>query len=91
MARLRPVKTNFTNGEVDPLILMRSDLELFVNGAAKMRNAWSFPQGGFRRRDGLEFSTAIPPASDNFQILNPGISSGGTGYQIPPCRTAVRG
>lgn len=61
MARLRPIKTNFTNGEVDPLITMRSDLELFVNGASKMRNALPFPQGGFRRRDGLEFMTKIPP------------------------------
>ena len=59
--RLRPIKTNFTNGEVDPLITMRSDLELFVNGAAKMRNVLPFPQGGFRRRDGLEHAIQIPP------------------------------
>jgi len=64
MARVRPIKTNFTNGEVDPLITMRSDLELFVNGAAKMRNVVAFPQGGFRRRDGQEFMTAIPPGND---------------------------
>lgn len=91
MARLRPIKTNFTNGEVDPLITMRSDLELFVNGASKIRNAIPFPQGGFRRRDGLEFMTAIPPASDNLQIVNAGIDDGGTGYTVSDTLTIVSG
>lgn len=68
MARARPIKTNFTSGEVDPLIQMRSDLQLFANGASKMRNAWPFPQGGFRRRDGLEFLTALPPESEVLPI-----------------------
>jgi len=84
MARLRPIKTNFTNGEVDPLITMRSDLELFVNGAAKMRNVVSFPQGGFRRRDGLEFMSAIPPGVQvkPIGIVNIGINGGGSSYAV---------
>jgi len=37
-------RSRFTNGEVDPrIITMRSDLELFVNGASKIRNAPRFP------------------------------------------------
>jgi len=82
MARLRPIKTNFTNGEVDPLITMRSDLELSINGAAKMRNVVSFPQGGFRRRDGLEFMIKIPPGGQvkPIGIVNIGINGGGSGY-----------
>lgn len=60
MARLRPIKTNFTNGEVDPLITMRSDLPLYQNGVAKMRNALPFAQGGFARRPGLQYMTGIP-------------------------------
>lgn len=86
MARLRPIKTNFTNGEVDPLIAMRSDLELFVNGASKMRNAIPFPQGGFRRRDGLENVTQIPPIP---QLVPIGVvnvqrtpSNAGTNYTV---------
>jgi len=84
MARVRPIKTNFTNGEVDPLITMRSDLELFVNGASKMRNVVAFPQGGFRRRDGQEFMTAIPPGVQikPFAVVNIGINAGGTGYVV---------
>ena len=86
MARIRPIKTNFTNGEVDPLITMRSDLELFANGAAKMRNALPFPQGGFRRWDGLEFMTQIPPTDDPTPIgvvdLIIDIATAGTGYAV---------
>lgn len=84
MSRLRPIKTNFTNGEVDPLITIRSDLELSVNGAAKMRNVVSFPQGGFRRRDGLEFVTPIPPGAQvkPIGIVNIGINGGGSGYVV---------
>ena len=84
MAKVRPIKTNFTNGEVDPLLTMRTDLELFVNGAAKMRNVIPFPQGGFRRRDGLEFMTAIPPGIQvkPIGVVNIAIDSGGTGYIV---------
>ena len=32
-----------------------------MNGASKMRNVLPFPQGGFRRRDGLEFMIFMPP------------------------------
>ena len=80
MARLRPIKTNFTNGEVDPLITMRSDLPLFQNGAAKMRNVLPFAQGGLRRRDGLGFATAIPPGVQvkPIGIVNTGINGGGS-------------
>lgn len=83
MARTRPVKTNFTNGEVDPLIIMRSDLELFVNGADKIRNALPFPQGGFRRRDGLETMTKIPPSGiPPISLTNISVAAGGAGYAI---------
>ena len=92
MARVRPVKTNFTNGEVDPLITMRSDLELFVNGAAKMRNVLAFPQGGFRRRDGLETMTQIPPSGTKPKSLtNISVSSGGSGYEIDEILTVSGG
>jgi len=96
VARLRPVKTNFTNGEVDPLIIMRSDLELFVNGAAKMRNVLPFPQGGFRRRDGLETMTLIPPldapvTTIPLALTDIVILSGGTGYSVEDILTVVGG
>lgn len=42
---------------------MRSDIIAFQNGADKIRNALVFPQGGCRRRDGLEFIDTLPPAN----------------------------
>ncbi len=80
MAKVRPVKTNFTNGEVDPLITMRSDLELFVNGASKIRNALPFPQGGFRRRDGLETVDRIPSVISTIALTNFTIANAGNNY-----------
>lgn len=84
MARLRPIKTNFTNGELDPLMGARSDLQIFVNGAAQMRNVLAFPQGGFRRRPGLAFVTIIPPVSQVKPLgaVNISIDSGGTSYVV---------
>lgn len=61
MPRTRPVKTNFSRGEIDPKAQMRSDITAFANGADKIRNAVVFPQGGVRRRDGLEFIDTLPP------------------------------
>ncbi len=84
MANLRPAKTNFTNGELGPFMGARSDLQIFLNGASKMRNVLPFPQGGFRRRDGLEFMTPIPPGVQikPIGIVNIGINGGGTGYAV---------
>lgn len=63
MPRTRPIKTNFTRGEIDPKAQMRSDTIPIQNGADKIRNALVFPQGGVRRRDGLEFIDTLPPAN----------------------------
>ena len=61
MARLRPAKTNFSRGELDPQALMRHDTVAYENGAEKLRNVLVFPQGGARRRPGLEYIDEIPP------------------------------
>ena len=63
MPRTRPIKTNFARGEIDPKAQMRSDIAAFENGADKIRNALVFPQGGVRRRPGLEFVDTLPPAN----------------------------
>lgn len=92
MATVRPIKTNFTNGEVDPLITMRSDLELTANGAAKMRNVLAFPQGGFRRWDGLETMTEIPPAGTlPISLTNISVAAGGSDYVEDEILTFVGG
>lgn len=84
MAVIRPIKTNFTNGEVDPTIQMRSELQIFVNGAAKMRNVLCLPQGGFRRRDGLQNLTPIPPTGQTIPIgiVSGDVSASGSLYKL---------
>ncbi|MCK4784669.1 MAG: hypothetical protein KAV87_13025 [Desulfobacteraceae bacterium] len=93
MARLRLIKTNFTNGEIDPLAAMRSDLPLFQNGAAKMRNVLPFPQGGFRRWDGMEFMEVIPPPGTlkPIGLTDITISVAGSGYAVGEILTVSGG
>lgn len=55
MPRLQRTKTNFTTGELSPLLFGRGDLRAYENGAAKLRNAFIFPTGGVQRRSGLRF------------------------------------
>ena len=60
MPRIKPAKTTFTNGEIDPALLGRFDLKAYRNGADKLRNVLCKPQGGVRRRPGLEYvATAL--------------------------------
>lgn len=47
-----PHRTSWTNGEIDPLLIGRTDLVGYHNGAEKMRNVIVLPQGGYRRRPG---------------------------------------
>lgn len=47
--------TNFTSGELDPLLRSRTDLQQYQNGLEAAKNVVIQPQGGVRRRDGLEF------------------------------------
>ncbi|MCE2510393.1 MAG: hypothetical protein J4G10_05385 [Alphaproteobacteria bacterium] len=58
MPRLHKTQTNFTSGELSPLLLGRGDLRAYENGAAKLRNTFIFPTGGLRRRAGLRFIDA---------------------------------
>jgi hypothetical protein len=60
MARVHALKTTFTSGELDPLLQGRMDLKAYRNGADKMRNVVVQPQGGFRRRPGLQHLELLP-------------------------------
>ncbi len=47
-------QTNFTSGEIDPLMDMRHDTGAYQNGARKLRNIALLNQGGGTRRPGTE-------------------------------------
>jgi hypothetical protein len=53
--RIVRLATNFTSGELDPLLRGRSDLQQYQNGLERAKNVMVQPQGGLRRRDGLRF------------------------------------
>jgi hypothetical protein len=53
-----PIKTTqfkFTSGELDPLLLGRSDIDRYYGAAETMTNVNILAQGGFKKSDGLEF------------------------------------
>ncbi len=62
MTRVNLLKTNFTAGEISPLLFGRGDLRAYDNGAAALRNVFIHPTGGVHRRPGLRYvATARGP------------------------------
>lgn len=55
MARAAPIQTNFTAGELSPLLYGRIDLAKYANGAKQIVNAIVQPHGGATRRPGTRF------------------------------------
>ena len=60
MTRRHVYKTNFTGGELDPLLLGRGDLRAYENGARELTNVTLHPTGGVSRRPGLQFLAELP-------------------------------
>lgn len=53
--RSNPIQTNFTSGEVSPLLRGRVDVNKYQNGARTLQNMLVRPQGGVCRRPGTRF------------------------------------
>lgn len=75
MARFVTMQTNFTAGELDPLIRARNDLKSYGNALEKATNVVCQPQGGITRRNGTRYITALP---------NSGTESAGNGVRLVP-------
>ena len=60
MTRARLVKTSFTAGELDPLLLGRLDLKAHEDGASRLRNVIVHPTGGVTRRPGTAYLATVP-------------------------------
>ena len=75
MARFLSVQTNFSTGELDPLLRARIDLEAYNNAVEKATNVVIQPQGGMRRRPGLKHILALP---------NSGSESTANGVRLVP-------
>lgn len=70
MPRFTTMQQRFTQGEIDPLMLARGDIDQYYGGMAAAKDILTLPQGGFKRRPGLEYIdrvlgviTKIDPAS----------------------------
>ena len=56
---MKLAQTNFSSGELDPLMDMRHDTGAYINGARKLRNAALLNQGGVARRPGTRHFAAL--------------------------------
>lgn len=54
MTTLRTLQTRWTQGEIDHKMLGRTDIDQYYGAGETMQNVIVMPQGGFKRRGGLE-------------------------------------
>lgn len=63
MGRFVDLQSNFSTGELDPLLRSRVDLQGYTNALAKATNVLIQPQGGLRRRPGTKHILELPSAA----------------------------
>ena len=64
MARtLKTVLTNFSSGELNPLLATRIDTPAYTNGAKQCRNFALLAEGGLMRRPGTTYLATLPAES----------------------------
>jgi len=57
---LRTVYTNFSSGELNPLLVTRTDASAYFSGAKTLRNWYLLDEGGIMRRPGLSYKATLP-------------------------------
>jgi len=80
MARFVDFTTNFSTGELDPLLRARVDLQQYGNALSKATNVLIQPQGGLRRRPGTKHILELP---------NTSTASAGNGVRLVPFQFSV--
>lgn len=80
MPRFVEFQTNFSTGELDPLLRARVDLQSYNNALAKATNVLIQPQGGLRRRPGTKHILELPNSST---------ASAGNGVRLVPFQFSV--
>ena len=69
MARIVQFQTNFSVGELDPLLRARTDLQQYQNALETAENVTIQPQGGASRRAGLEFIYDFGSSFTAFKLI----------------------
>ena len=67
--RITQYQSNFSTGEIDPLLRARTDLQQYQNALEEATNVVVQPQGGISRRDGLEFVFDFGSSFTEFKII----------------------
>ncbi len=80
MSRFVEIQSNFSTGELDPLLRARVDLQQYNNALAKATNVLIQPQGGLRRRPGTKHILELPNSST---------PSAGNGVRLVPFQFSV--
>jgi len=60
---LRTVYTNFSSGELNPLLITRTDASAYFSGAKTLRNWYLLDEGGIMRRPGTTYKATLPGKS----------------------------
>ena len=69
MSRAQPIQTNFTSGEVSPLIKGRVDITKYFNGVEILENFLVKGQGGVVRRSGTRFINPVKDSSKKVRLV----------------------
>jgi hypothetical protein len=69
MRRVRTLQTNFSSGQLDPLMAARSDTKAYGNGVETLTNFMQLVQGGIKRRPGTEYLADIGKAVRLFPFI----------------------
>tara|TARA_R100000231_G_scaffold139627_1_gene121755 strand:- start:4694 stop:6709 length:2016 start_codon:yes stop_codon:yes gene_type:complete len=69
MARIVQFQTNFSVGELDPLLRARTDLQQYQNALETAENVTIQPQGGASRRAGLKFIHDFGSSFTSFKMI----------------------
>ncbi len=67
--RITQYQSNFTVGELDPLLKSRTDLDQYNNALEEALNVIMQPQGGFSRRPGLQFIHNFGATFTEFKLI----------------------
>jgi len=80
MPRFVDIQSNFSTGELDPLLRSRIELDQYNNALAKATNVLIQPQGGLKRRPGTKHILELPNSST---------PSAGNGVRLVPFQFSV--
>lgn len=69
MSKVNPIQTNFSAGEISPLLYGRTDIQKYANGAAKLLNFITKPQGGVSARPGTLFVGEVKNSNNSTRLI----------------------